>query len=128
MSAIALNYLQKHPGGTLVGDDEVVCPDGSGFIALEVGTLSLSSCASGRFCMWSGTSYSGSLTYVTGSGVTHSLGTTVHSVWNNRTQAARLYNAAGTGSTCYAAGAMNSALASAYQHPLKVYLSSGKAC
>ena len=127
-SALAQDYLQDHPGGALRSDHEVAYADGSGFVAVDAGTLSLSECSSGRFCMWSSASYTGSFTYVTGTAVTKPLTQTVKSFWNNRAQAARLYDNAGTASTCYGAGVMKSAVAVSYQSPAKVFLSSGASC
>lgn len=90
--------------------------------------ISLAECSSGRFCMWSSASYTGSFTYVTGTGATKTLTQTVKSFWNNRSQAVRLYDNAGTASTCYEPGVKKSSLAVAYQSPAKVYLSSGASC
>ena len=78
--------------------------------------------------MWSNDNYAGSFKYVTGSGVTKTLTGTTRSFWNNRTKAARLYNNAGSSSTCYSAGTKKATLAAAYQAPSKVYLSSGTSC
>lgn len=124
---VVLDYLRTHPGGTLVSSTEISYADGSGFVSVEVGTMSLSECASGRFCMWASTSYTGSFTYVTGTG-TKTIDKTVKSIWNNRSQGARLYSTTGSASTCYAPGAKASALATTYQKPTKVYLSTGTAC
>lgn len=119
----AEEYLQQHPGGVIVGGNEVVYPDGSGYVSLDVGEFSITQCSGGKFCMWTSANYSGSFTYVTGSGVTKTLTGTVKSFWNNRgSKAARLYNNAGTASTCYAAGAKKASVAIAYQSPAKVYL------
>lgn len=125
---IAQQFLAANPGGEIVGGNEVVYPDGSGFVALKAGTYALSQCTSDKFCMWTNASYTGSFTYVTGSGVTKTLSGTVKSFWNNRTKAARLYNNAGTSSTCYAAGIKVASVSSSYQSPAKVYLSSGTSC
>jgi hypothetical protein len=127
-AVMAQNYLKDHPGGVLTSSNEVAYPDGSGFVASDVGTMSLSECSSGRFCMWSSTSYTGSFTYVSGTAVTKPLTQTVKSFWNNRSQAARLYDNAGTSSTCYGAGVMKSSLVVSYQSPAKVYLSAGSTC
>lgn len=126
--AMAQDYLRAHPGGELTSGNEVSYPDGSGFVAGDVGTMSLSECSSGRFCMWSSTSYTGSFTYVSGTAVTKPLTQTVKSFWNNRSQAARLYDNAGSSSTCYGAGVMKSSLVVSYQSPAKVYLSAGSTC
>lgn len=125
---LAQEYLRDHPGGTLVSDHEVSYPDGSGFVAMDVGVFSLSQCTSGRFCMWSATNYTGSYTYVTGSGVTRTLSGTVSSLWNNRSTAARLFNGAGTSSLCYPAGTKQASVPTAYRSPSKVFLSSSTSC
>lgn len=127
-SALVQDYLAEHPGGVVRSSNEVAYPDGSGFVASDAGTLSLGECASGRFCMWTSASYTGSFTYVTGTGLTKPLAQTVKSFWNNRSQAARLYDNAGTSSTCYGAGIKKSSLVVSYQSPAKVYLSSGASC
>lgn len=127
-SAMAQDYLKDHPGGVITSGNEVEYPDGSGFVASDTGTLSVSECSSGRFCMWSSTSYTGSFTYVSGTAVTRPLTQTVKSFWNNRSQAARLYDNAGTSSTCHGAGTMKSSLAVSYQSPAKVHLSAGSTC
>lgn len=121
--ALALELL-RDPVGVVVGN-RILRPDGSVFVAVDAGTLSLSQCQSGQWCMWTETFYTGSFTYRTGSGVTHTLTGTVRSVWNNRGHAARLYSNTGASSTCYAAGARSSSLSSSYVSPAKVYLSSG---
>lgn len=125
---IAAAYLEDHPDGILVSPTHVIHPDGSGFVAEGPGTLSLSQCASGRFCTWSSSNYTGSFSYVTGSGVTRSLPGIVKSVWNNRARAALLFNNSGGASTCYAPGGKKALLAVAYQNPAKVVLSSGTGC
>lgn len=127
-SLSAAAYLEQRPGGLLVDDNEVVYPDGSGFVSVDVGVYSISQCGSNRFCMWTSTNYSGSFTYVTGSGVTKTLTGTVKSFWNNRTKAARLYSTSGTSSTCYGAGVKKASLPVSYHSPAKVYLSSGTSC
>ena len=136
----ASEFLAGNPGGRLVGDGEVVYPDGSGFVAaagsglISVGggggnvLYSTSQCGSSQFCMWSNENYAGSYVYVTGSGVTKALTGKVKSFWNNRAHAARLYNNSGTASTCYAAGAKKAAVDVGYQTASKVYLSSGTTC
>jgi hypothetical protein len=93
-----------------------------------VSVESISQCRSGQFCTWSSSDYYGTFSYVTGSGVTKTLGRTVNSFWNNRTKAARLYNNTGTSYTCYAAGAKRASLSLSYQRPAKLYLSSSTAC
>lgn len=111
-----------------MGGKEVVYPDGSGFVAAEVDTMSIGQCGSNQFCTWSSANYNGSFTYVTGSGVTRTMGWATKSVWNNRTNSARLYNSAGKSSTCYAPGAKQASIGSGYQTPAKVFLSSGASC
>lgn len=99
-----------------------------GPVPLPVSVESISQCQSGQFCTWSSSDYYGTFSYVTGSGVTRTLGRTVNSFWNNRTKAARLYNNTGTSYTCYAAGAKRASLSSSYQRPAKAYLSSSTSC
>lgn len=92
-----------------------------------VGPLSLSQCSAPRFCLWSSTNYTGSFASVIGTG-THPLSVSARSVWNNRSGVARLYNNSGTASICYAPGAMQSSLPSAYHSPSKVVLSISSSC
>lgn len=125
---LAQDYLRDHPGGTLVSEHEVTYPDGSGFVAVEAGTYALSQCGSGQFCMWTATNYTGSFTYVTGSGVDRTLSGRVLSLWNNRNSAARLFNGAGTSSLCYTAGTKQASVPTAYRSPSKVFLSSSTSC
>ncbi len=125
---LARQFLDAHPGGVLVSENHVALPDGSGFVGVQAGSFALSQCTASKFCMWSSANYSGSFTYVSGSGTTKTLTATVKSFWNNRSQAARLYNNAGTSSMCYSAGAQVASVAAAYQTPAKVYLSSGPTC
>lgn len=119
--------LAEHPGGAVSGN-RVTYSDGSGFVAVPFGTLSMSQCASGEFCVWSSTSYSGSFTYVTGDGVTRTLGNQLGSLWNNRSRAARLYTNSGASSTCYAPGAKAASVSSSYTAAQKVFLASATAC
>lgn len=127
LEEVAQAFLETHPGGVRDGN-EVLYPDGSGFVAVDVGVTSIGQCSSNKFCMWSNANYAGSFKYVTGSGVTKKLSGTTKSFWNNRSKAARLYNNAGTSSTCHSAGVKKASLAIAYQAPAKVTLSSGTSC
>ncbi|MFT4081758.1 MAG: peptidase inhibitor family I36 protein [Nocardioides sp.] len=126
--AIALDYLSEHPGGTLTAEDSVVYPDGTTFVAVPAGTLSLSQCSTGRFCMWGSTNYSGSFVYKNGDGSTLTISSNVYSLWNNRSHAARLYNNGSTASMCLAARAKKPTLAAAYHQPDKVHLSTTSSC
>lgn len=71
------------PGATAVGN-RVYFADGTVFVAVPVGTLSIGQCGSGQFCIWTQANYQGSFTYTTGSGVTRSISGTVGSFWNSR--------------------------------------------
>ena len=88
----------------------------------------VSQCPSNQFCMWNKSDYQGTVSSSSGAGVTKNLGTTVKSFWNNRSKAVRLYNTAGSASTCYAAGVKKGSLSTAYQKPAKVTLLSGTSC
>ncbi|MDR0431750.1 MAG: peptidase inhibitor family I36 protein [Bifidobacteriaceae bacterium] len=94
----------------------------------DVPAKATTGCPSGAFCMWTGSGYSGAMSYRTGSGLTHSIGESVGSFWNNRSGAARLYSNGGTSSTCHPAGAKKASLTSAYGNPAKVYLSASTSC
>lgn len=119
--------LARDPRGEVIGN-AIVRPDDTVFVALDSDVYSLSECASGRFCVWARTNFTGSFQSKSGSGVTRNLSGTTKSAWNNRGKAARLYNNAGSAWTCYAPGDQDSSLPSSYQAAAKVYLASGGAC
>lgn len=124
-SALAAQ-LEREPGGRVVGN-RVYYPDRV-FVAVDVGTYSLSQCGSGQFCIWSYTGYTGSFIYKTGQDVTRTIETSVGSFYNNRARAARLYSNTGSASICYAAQAMNSSVSASYNAAEKVYLSGTTSC
>lgn len=113
--------LERDPVGVVIGN-EIHRPDGAVFVAVDAGTLSLSQCTSGRWCMWDETNYQGSFSYRTGSGVTYVLSGTIHSVFNNRGTAARLFSNTSATSTCYVAGAKSASLSASYYTAEKVRL------
>lgn len=115
------------PGTKAVGN-RVYYPDGTVFVAVTAGTLSISQCSAGQFCIWTQANYSGSFTYKTGSGVTRTISGTVGSFWNNRSTAARLYSNTGASSTCYENGVQESSVSSSYNSASKVYLSASANC
>ncbi|GAB3078234.1 hypothetical protein GCM10027215_18950 [Nocardioides zeae] len=115
--------LAREPEGRVVGN-RVHRPDGTVFVAVDVGVSSLSQCESGWFCLWSQTSYQGSFYYRSVVGV-YDLSGTIRSVWNNRTAAARLYSNTGASSLCYLAGQRSASLSASYTTPQKVALLSG---
>ncbi|GAA1723892.1 hypothetical protein GCM10009710_00820 [Aeromicrobium alkaliterrae] len=108
--------------------NEVRYRDGTTFVAVEAGVLSLSQCTSGRFCGWSSSNYTGSFVYTTGTGITRSLSWTARSYSNNRSQGARLYNSTSSASTCFAPGESRATIGSSYYNPAKVFLSSSSSC
>ena len=116
--------LARDPVGVVIGN-EIHRPDGAVFVAVDAGTLSLSQCTSGRWCMWDETNYQGSFSYRTGSGVTYLLSGTVHSVFNNRGAAARLFSNTSATSTCYVAGAKSASVSASYYTAEKVRLLAG---
>ncbi|WP_344196737.1 peptidase inhibitor family I36 protein [Aeromicrobium alkaliterrae] len=124
---IVSSQLQRQPGGTVAGN-EVRYRDGTTFVAVEAGVLSLSQCTSGRFCGWSSSNYTGSFVYTTGTGITRSLSWTARSYSNNRSQGARLYNSTSSASTCFAPGESRATIGSSYYNPAKVFLSSSSSC
>lgn len=124
---IVSSQLQRQPGGTVVGN-EVRYRDGTAFVAVEAGVLSLSQCTSGRFCGWSSSNYTGSFVYTTGSSDTRSLSWTARSYSNNRSQGARLYNSTSSASTCFTPGQSRATIGSSYYNPAKVFLSSSSSC
>lgn len=115
------------PGAKTVGN-RVYYPDGTVFVAVPAGTLSIGQCSSGQFCIWTQANYSGSFTYKTGSGVTRAISGAVGSFWNNRSSVARLYSNTGTSSTCYENGVQKSSVSSSYNSASKVYLSANTNC
>lgn len=124
---ILADQLMTQPGGTVV-DNTIVYDDDLIFVAVEVGVMSASQCASGKFCGWALANYSGSFFSTSGSGVTKSLSWSARSYRNHRPKAARLYNNAGTGSTCFGANTSRPTISSLYYSPAKVYLSSTTGC
>lgn len=119
--------LEATEGGVVVGD-EIHYADGTVFVAVDAGVLSLGQCASGRFCLWSSPSYQGSFTYKTGTGVTRTISGAVGSFWNRRSQVAKLYSNAGTSHVCYENGVQKSSVSSSYNSAAKVYLAVGSSC
>lgn len=117
----------QYPDAVVVGN-RAYHPDGWVFVAADSGTLSLSQCANGRFCVWERTNYRGSFRYRTVNGMTWPLAGTVNSLYNNRPNAARLTNSAGTASTCYGPRAQRGTVPAAYRSPRTVYLSTGTSC
>lgn len=79
--------------------------DGAG--PVEVVGFSSSQCAAGRFCLWSGTGYSGTFWSTATTGLQSTGVTSAGSVWNRMSVDVRTYSGAGgTGtSTCWNAGA-----------------------
>ncbi|MFT4287403.1 peptidase inhibitor family I36 protein [Nocardioides sp.] len=118
--------LELRPGGTVIGN-RIEYPDGSGFVAVDVGVQSLGECGSGWFCTWPNASYVGSLSYVSGTGP-KTLTAFVGSFYNNRSGTARLFNNGGSAWTCYEDGAMKSSVATGYQNSPKVRLMSSVDC
>jgi hypothetical protein len=126
LKQILAEELEEHPGGEVVGN-EIHYDDGLVFVAVPVGTFSLSQCTSGRFCGWANAGYTGSFYWVSGSG-TVSLSWTARSFSNNRSGTARLYNAAGTTSLCFPPRQNRTSIASSHYNPSKVSLGSGTSC
>lgn len=118
--------LEANPGGIVVGN-EIHYGDGLTFVAVEAGTLSLSQCASGRFCGWAQSNYSGSFYSTSGTGV-KTLSWTARSYANKRSSVSHLYNSAGSASTCFAPGQGRATIGSTYYSPSKVNLSSATSC
>lgn len=108
--------------------NRVYFPDGTVFVAVPAGTLSISQCSSGQFCIWTQANYQGSFTYKTGSGVTRAISGTVGSFWNNRSTVARLYSNTGSSSTCYENGVQKASVTSSYNSASQVYLSASASC
>ncbi|MFT4009245.1 MAG: peptidase inhibitor family I36 protein [Nocardioidaceae bacterium] len=123
---IVAAQLEEHSGGTVVGN-EIRYDGGVTFVAVPDGVFSLAQCTSGRFCGWSSPNYSGSFYWVTGSG-TKSLSWTAASYSNKRSGIARLYNAGGTASLCFAPGRSRSTVGASYHNPDKVTLGSVTSC
>ncbi|WP_244930714.1 peptidase inhibitor family I36 protein [Nocardioides sp. W7] len=116
--------LERDPRGRVQGN-EIHRPDGTVFVAADAGTLSLSQCLSGRWCMWDETNYQGSFSYRTGSAVTYAISGTVHSVFNNRANAARLFSNTAAANSCYVAGRKSASLSASYYTAKKVRLLAG---
>ncbi len=119
--------LLAHPSGTVDGST-ILYPDGTTFVAVEAGELSISQCPAGQFCGWANASYTGSFHATSGTGVTRTLTWSAKSYRNNRSQAARLYGSGGTVSTCFAPGEARATIGSSYHTPAKVVLSATMSC
>jgi hypothetical protein len=78
--------------------------DGSG--PVQIAGYSASQCAVGRFCVWSGTGYSGSFWSTSATGTLASVVTVTRSVWNRSGLAVSTYSGAGGSGAaqCWAAG------------------------
>jgi hypothetical protein len=101
--------------------------DGTVAVEVPAGTMSLTECESGQFCVWSQANYIGSFRYKTGTG-SKTLGGTVGSFWNNRTTIARLYNNTSSTSTCYENGVKKASVSASYAAAEKVTLGSSASC
>lgn len=101
--------------------------DGTVEVEIAAGTMSLSECRPGQFCVWSHANYQGSFRYRTRTG-SKTLGGTVGSFWNNRSTVARLYNNTGSSSTCYENGVRKATVSASYSSAETVSLSSSANC
>ena len=99
--ALALSALAGPAGAA---DDD---PAGPG----DATAFSASQCASGRFCLWSGTGYSGTFWSTGTTGLQATSVPSAGSVWNRMAVDVRTYSGSGgTGSvTCWNAGAQTPA-------------------
>ncbi|HEY0187786.1 MAG TPA: peptidase inhibitor family I36 protein [Cellulomonas sp.] len=77
---------------------------------VDITPYSSSQCTSGRFCLWSGTGYSGSFWSTASTGVQNTTITTSGSLWNRSSVAVRVYSGTSASGVwvCYAAGAITS--------------------
>lgn len=92
---------------------------------------SIGQCPSGYFCVWSGTSYTGTIWKTSVTSSYTSIGpSTIRSLYNNRTKRTFLYELSGGGgiSSCYAPGAQYSSLAGWRTSANSVYLSTTTLC
>jgi hypothetical protein len=82
--------------------------DGTEADSLDVGNRSASQCLTGRFCVWSGTGYTGAFWSTAASGVSAPSVATARTVWNRMGVAVQTFSGAGaTGAaTCWGAGAL----------------------
>lgn len=125
-SALAAQ-LDAADGGVVEGN-RIHYPDGTVFVAVDAGVMSLGQCDGGQFCLWGSSGYQGSFTYKTGTAVTRTISGSVGSFWNNRSSVAKLYNNSGSSSTCYENGVRKSSVGSSYSSAAKVYLAHGSSC
>lgn len=98
-SALVLALTGLAPSVAQADDDAPITP------------FSASQCASGRFCLWSGTGYSGTFWSTGSAGDQNTPISLARSVWNRTGVAVRMYSGAGiTGVwVCYDAGDISSA-------------------
>ena len=99
VAALALSGLAGPAGAA---DDDPTGP-------VDVAAYSASQCGAGRFCLWSGTGYSGSFWSTGAAGLQATSIGSAGSVWNRMGVDVRTYSGpGGTGSaTCWNAGAQN---------------------
>lgn len=99
LAVLASVLLLPLGAGAALGDDDILQPQSS------------SQCASGRFCLWSGTAYTGTF-FSTTTSVDSGPGWTAKPVYNRTTRAVRVYSgtAGGGSSTCFAPGASSASV------------------
>ncbi|MEO6471616.1 MAG: peptidase inhibitor family I36 protein [Aeromicrobium sp.] len=94
-------------------------------------TNSLSSCPSGYLCLWSGTSYTGTIQKFSSTGSYHAITLpTTGSLYNNRTKRSNVYEGSGGSGVwaCFNPGAKNAALSGWLTSAGSVYLSTSTNC
>lgn len=126
-SAPAATLDDVPAAGSLTIGNRTYLEDGTVEVEVPSGTLSLSQCESGWFCVWSQPSYTGSFRYKTGTG-SKTLGGTVGSFWNNRPAIARLYTNTASTSTCYENGVKKASVSASYSSADQVTLGSSLDC
>jgi hypothetical protein len=118
--------VEQYPHAVVDGNN-VDLGNGDGFLVFDVGTFSLNECPSERFCLWPNTNYDGAIYYRSSVG-THYPPYIYKSLWNNRSNASRLYNHDSTASFCYLPDAKVASITSSYQAPEKLRLYSTTTC
>lgn len=101
--------------------------DGNGVVLADAATYSADSCPSQRFCMWRYHNFGGDAWYRSSVGTHYPTGKFL-SLWNNRSNASRLYNNDSTASFCYLPGASVISITLSYQTPEKFRLYSTTTC
>jgi hypothetical protein len=126
--------LARQPLGAKVVGNKISYGGGAAvFVAIDAGTLSMSSCGADRFCVWDRANFQGSLWSLAGTGGTYSMPgylAGVGSVWNRRGGRTLMFPSTGqaTPSYCYGAGTSYASVTGTASVLRAAFLSSYPSC